>query len=59
MVLEEGCYSLPSSTIFQELQKIHDTGFFSPVHSLEEKFQQVLRFLCNHNKFRVWAACNN
>ena len=34
--------SLPSSSIFQELQRIHDTGFFSPVHSLEDKFQQVI-----------------
>lgn len=33
--------ALPSSSIFQELQRIHDTGFFSPVHSLEDKFQQV------------------
>lgn len=31
---------LPTSGIFQELQRIHDTGFFSPVHSLEDNFQQ-------------------
>lgn len=45
MVLAEmiidSCSSFPSSSIFQELQRIHDTGFFSPVHSLEDKFQQV------------------
>jgi len=44
MVLAEmiidSCSSFPSSSIFQELQRIHDTGFFSPVHSLEDKFQQ-------------------
>jgi len=36
----DASYALPSSSIFQELQRIHDTGFFSPVHSLEDKFQQ-------------------
>ena len=42
MYLEmDASYALPSSSIFQELQRIHDTGFFSPVHSLEDKFQQV------------------
>jgi len=41
MYLEmDASYALPSSSIFQELQRIHDTGFFSPVHSLEDKFQQ-------------------
>lgn len=41
MVMEmDASYALPSSSIFQELQRIHDTGFFSPVHSLEDKFQQ-------------------
>lgn len=41
MYLEmDASYAIPSSSIFQELQRIHDTGFFSPVHSLEDKFQQ-------------------
>lgn len=39
--MDASCNSLPSASIFQELQRIHDTGFFSPVHSLEDKFQQV------------------
>jgi krueppel-like factor 6/7 len=38
MELELSC-SLPSSTIFQELQRVHDTGYFSPMHSLEDKWQ--------------------
>lgn len=36
----DASYALPSASIFQELQRILDTGFFSPVHSLEDKFQQ-------------------
>ena len=38
--------TLPSSSIFHEFQRIHDTGFFSsPVQSLEEKFHQVGAYL--------------
>eukprot|EP00794_Sanderia_malayensis_P017677 gene17677-19441_t len=43
--------ALPSGTIFQELESIHDTGFFSPSSSVEEDWQQtrieMSRYLCN------------
>ena len=33
--------SLPSSTIFHELQTVHDTGFFYSLPSLEDDWAQV------------------
>ncbi|XP_065655998.1 Krueppel-like factor 6 [Hydra vulgaris] len=38
---KESLNALPSTSIFQEMQRIHDTGYFSPIHSLEDKFQQT------------------
>ncbi|XP_042201897.1 Krueppel-like factor 7 [Callorhinchus milii] len=32
---------LPSYSIFQELQIVHDTGYFSAMPSLEETWQQI------------------
>lgn len=32
---------LPMCSIFQELQIVHDTGYFSALPSLEEYWQQV------------------
>ena len=39
---------LASYSIFQELQLVHDTGYFSALPSLEETWQQVndLNYLC-------------
>ncbi|KAB0356060.1 hypothetical protein FD755_008708 [Muntiacus reevesi] len=34
---------LASYSIFQELQLVHDTGYFSALPSLEETWQQVLK----------------
>ena len=54
MYLEmDASYALPSSSIFQELQRIHDTGYFSPIHSLEDKFQQVSLFIGTLLIFKV------
>lgn len=43
--------ALPSGSIFQELQSIHDTGFFCPSSSVEEDWQQTRiemnRYLCS------------
>lgn len=48
---------LANYSIFQELQLVHDTGYFSAMPSLEENWQQVNCFylcLCNlSNFFRV------
>lgn len=35
---------LASYSIFQELQLVHDTGYFSAMPSLEENWQQVKPF---------------
>lgn len=57
-------HALPSSTIFQELQRIHDTGYFSTVHSLEDKFEQnrreMDRYLSKETNVRLptSAICN-
>ena len=39
---------LASYSIFQELQLVHDTGYFSALPSLEETWQHVndLNYLC-------------
>lgn len=39
---------LASYSIFQELQLVHDTGYFSALPSLEETWQQVnhLNYSC-------------
>jgi len=39
---------LPSVAMFCELQLVHDTGYFLPQTSLEERWQQVIAtvFLC-------------
>ena len=37
--------SLPSGSIFRELQVVHDTGYFSSQQSLEDKWQQVCDFI--------------
>ena len=36
---------LPMCSIFQELQIVHDTGYFSALPSLEEYWQQVNIFI--------------
>jgi len=42
--MDDSSHTLPSSSIFHELQRIHDTGcYFSPVPSLEDKFEQNRR----------------
>lgn len=39
--MDSSLHTLPSSSIFHELQRIHDTGYFSAVYNnLEDKFQQ-------------------
>ena len=45
---------LASYSIFQELQLVHDTGYFSALPSLEENWQQVnaLRYSCKSLKRR-------
>ena len=35
---------LANYSIFQELQLVHDTGYFSAMPSLEENWQQVTAF---------------
>lgn len=35
--------ALPSSTIFHELQTVHDTGYFYSMPSLEDDWAQVKR----------------
>lgn len=37
---------LPMCSIFQELQIVHDTGYFSALPSLEEYWQQVNMSVC-------------
>lgn len=37
---------LANHSIFQELQLVHDTGYFSAMPSLEENWQQVTTQLC-------------
>ena len=37
---------LPMCSIFQELQIVHDTGYFSALPSLEEYWQQVNMSAC-------------
>ncbi|RXM34154.1 Krueppel-like factor 7 [Acipenser ruthenus] len=53
---------LANHSIFQELQLVHDTGYFSALPSLEENWQQVngLRFCvyyCNNycKMLAVWS----
>jgi hypothetical protein len=36
---------IPMCSIFQELQIVHDTGYFSALPSLEEYWQQVFIFV--------------
>jgi len=43
---------LPCVSIFNELQLIHDTGYFSSMPSLEENWQQVLTTI-KSSKFAV------
>lgn len=45
---------LASYSIFQELQLVHDTGYFSALPSLEENWQQVnhLNYSCKSLKRR-------
>lgn len=45
---------LASYSIFQELQLVHDTGYFSALPSLEENWQQVnhLNYSCKSLKCR-------
>lgn len=38
---------LPMCSIFQELQIVHDTGYFSALPSLEEYWQQVNMSACS------------
>lgn len=40
---------IPMCSIFQELQIVHDTGYFSALPSLEEYWQQVTRFSLHPN----------
>lgn len=39
---------LANYSIFQELQLVHDTGYFSAMPSLEENWQQVREFARNY-----------
>lgn len=41
---------LASYSIFQELQLVHDTGYFSALPSLEETWQQVRSLTSAHGK---------
>lgn len=58
---------LANYSIFQELQLVHDTGYFSAMPSLEENWQQVNSFflcLCDLSNFlsalvRVRATCKD
>lgn len=57
---------LPMCSIFQELQIVHDTGYFSALPSLEEYWQQViLLFVLNITnvklpiKLQLGAAASN
>lgn len=45
---------LANHSIFQELQLVHDTGYFSAMPSLEENWQQVRLNLRPHR--RAWSA---
>ena len=49
---------LPSFSIFQELQIVHETGYFSALPSLEETWQQVhiIRLSCPSTSTRT---CTN
>lgn len=42
---------LANHGIFQELQLVHDTGYFSAMPSLEENWQQVKRFNFSRGAF--------
>lgn len=44
---------IPMCSIFQELQIVHDTGYFSALPSLEEYWQQVTRSLTARRRARV------
>lgn len=49
---------IPSSTIFLELQTVHDTGYFYSLPSLEDDWAQVtmylrLTLLCFFQYFRL------
>lgn len=49
---------LPMCSIFQELQIVHETGYFSALPSLEEYWQQVKRTLvCQVPAHRGGSAC--
>ncbi|PNI67127.1 KLF7 isoform 7 [Pan troglodytes] len=41
---------LASYSIFQELQLVHDTGYFSALPSLEETWQQVRSLISAHGR---------
>lgn len=47
---------LPMCSIFQELQIVHDTGYFSALPSLEEYWQQVTLFKVMENTSAVIGA---
>lgn len=49
---------LPMCSIFQELQIVHDTGYFSALPSLEEYWQQVNISTINYSKCLrfVWRS---
>lgn len=46
---------LANHGIFQELQLVHDTGYFSAMPSLEENWQQVKRFNFSRGAFAGYA----
>lgn len=50
---------LANYSIFQELQLVHDTGYFSAMPSLEENWQQVNSFSAIYLNFlyRTFSAC--
>lgn len=49
---------LANYSIFQELQLVHDTGYFSAMPSLEENWQQVNCFyLCLRDLSNFFYAC--
>jgi len=39
---------LPSAQIFRELQVVHDTGYFSAMTSLEDRWHEVRQLLYHH-----------
>ena len=52
-------YVLPMCSIFQELQIVHETGYFSALPSLEEYWQQVNKDFREPGVpvRRAWSAC--